>query len=300
MGYYKNLQIELLNRRTAGLLKPEDKPKILWKELKTLTSGLAPGTHYVRCPYCGWDKERSNDTLEVRCTLTEASYHCHYCGTEGSSEGYEVDEQEEEDARAEKRRRALQIWDECEPIERDGLAVVYLRARGLELPPNPDAVLRWHWRCPFNKDRLPCMVAPLRHVLTDQITGIHRTHIVSARGGEAERRALGDMIGSAVKLWPLGESDSLAVGEGIETVLAAIKLGSASPPAWAMTVANNLARLPVIPQVKRLTILADNDPSGTGERVARELRRKWAGRDVVIRMPRQSGSDFNDLLRRPT
>ena len=43
---------------------------ILWKELKALTSGLAPGTHYVRCPYCGWDKERSNDTLEFRFTLT--------------------------------------------------------------------------------------------------------------------------------------------------------------------------------------------------------------------------------------
>jgi hypothetical protein len=274
MGYWKKLQIELLNRRIATNGKASSERTISWKELKALTSGLSPGTHYVRCPYCGWDKEQSNDTLEVRCTLTEASYHCHYCGTEGSSEGYEVDEQEEQDQREQKRRRALQIWEECEPIKSNGLAVVYLRARGLELPPNPDAVLRWHWRCPFNKDRLPCIVALLRDASTDRPTGIHRTHIVSASGGEADRMALGGLIGSAVKLWPLN-SESLAVGEGIETTLAAIKLGSASPPAWAMTVANNLARLPVIPQVRRLTILADNDESRTGERMARELRRRW-------------------------
>jgi len=288
------------DRRAAGLTDTASERSISWRELKALTGGLQPGTHYVRCPCCGWDKERSNDSLEVRCTLTEASYRCHYCGTKGSSEGYEVDEQEEEDARAEKRRRALQIWDECEPIKSDGLAVVYLRARGLELPPDPDAVLRWHWRCPFGPgQRLPCMVAPFRHVLTDQITGIHRTHIVSARGGEADRMALGDLIGSAVKLWPLGDGESLAVGEGVENVLSAIELGEAEPPAWAMTVANNLARLPVIPQVRRLTIVADNDPSRTGEQAARELRRRWAGRDVVIKMPTEHG-DFNDLLRRRT
>jgi hypothetical protein len=65
-----------------------------------------------------------------------------------------------------------------------------------------------------------------------------------------------------------------------------------------MTVANNLSRLPAVSSVRRLTVLADNDLSRTGEKAARELRRKWGGKEVVIKMPTQSGSDFNDLLRR--
>jgi hypothetical protein len=206
MNYYKNLQIDRLNRRDAGLFtKTDGERTISWKELGALIGGPAPGTHYARCPYCGWDKERSNDALEIRCTLTSASYHCHYCGVKGSSEGWEVDEQEEADARAEKRRSALQIWNECEPIKSDGLAVVYLRARGLELPPDPDAVLRWHWRCPLGPgQRLPCMVAPLRHMLTDQITGVHRTHIVSATlvhdvQGEGGTWTPGALMGPALR-----------------------------------------------------------------------------------------------------
>jgi hypothetical protein len=95
-----------------------------------------------------------------------------------------------------------------------------------------------------------------------------------------------------------GNSEELAVGEGIETVLAAVQLGHASPPAWATSVANNLTRLPVIPQVKRLTIVADNDPSKTGEQAATKLYHTYnrAGRDAVIKRTR-TVKDFNDLLR---
>ena len=109
------------------------------------------------------------------------------------------------------------------------------------------------------------MLALFRNALTDEPTGIHRTYITSATGGEAERMALGRMAGSAIKLWALTNNHNhLAIGEGIETVLAAVKLGAAEPPAWAATVANNLSRLPVIPGVRQLTILADCDESGTG------------------------------------
>jgi hypothetical protein len=170
----------------------------------------------------------------------------------------------------------------------------------LELPPNPDAVLRWHSQCPFGRDKLPCMVALFRDALTDQPTGIHRTYVYS--GSKAERMALGGIARSAIKLWPLDASGTLSVGEGIESVLAAVQLGHAEPPAWATTVANNLSVLPVIPNVRRLTVLADNDrdKTATGEIAARELRRAWvaAKREVIIKMPGEDGLDFNDLLRR--
>jgi hypothetical protein len=286
-----------------------DEHAVSWNEIELLT-GWRSGTHDVRCPYCGWDKERSNDTFRINRTLARADWFCHYCGVRGATvnpEGVPTHLEEAERRltaeqrkrkRAETRALALKLWDESEPITSDCLAGVYLKARRVELPPDPDAVLRFHWRCPFGKgQRLPCMIGLLRSVSTDEPTGIHRTHIYSARHGEAERMALGELSGSAVKLWSLGGSDALAVGEGIETTLSAVQLGEAKPPAWAMTVANNLARLPVIGQVKRLTILADNDPSGTGERKAREARRKWmsVGVDVVVRMTVELG-DFNDLL----
>jgi hypothetical protein len=142
------------------------------------------------------------------------------------------------------------------------------------------------------------MLALFRDAITDQPTGVHRTWIIKAAEGKADRMAMGRISGSAIKLWPLGTSSTLAVGEGIETVLAAVKLGVADPPAWATTVANNMSRLPLISGVSKLTILADNDASHTGEGAARELRREWviAGREAVVRMPTEVGRDFNDLL----
>ena len=105
------------------------------------------------------------------------------------------------------------------------------------------------------------------------------------------------MVG-VIKLWPLGNSETLAMGEGIENVISAVQLGIAEPPAWATGVALNLGRVPVIDGVKRLTILADNDVTKTGERFAKQLRRAWRaqGKEVVARMPREVGSDFNKIL----
>jgi predicted RNA-binding Zn-ribbon protein involved in translation (DUF1610 family) len=239
------------------------------------------------CPHCGK-------------SMISRSGHCFYCGKSSKSgknnrADANIDRLLEEARQARNKEHALKLWDETVSIigtagER------YLAARKLELPPNADAVLRWHPSCKFGRDRMPCMVALFRDTVTDEPTAVHRTYIYST--SQAERMALGPIAGAAIKLWPLDGSETLAVGEGIETVLAAVKLGHASPPAWATSVANNLSKLPTIDGVRRLIILADNDASRTGEINARELRRKWKGKDVVIRMPVEIGSDFNDLLRR--
>jgi hypothetical protein len=282
----------------------DDRHEVSWGEIEALTNSKS-GTHYTRCPNCGWDKDQSNNSFKIQCTASGAKWDCIYCGISGTTGNPDGESDQivllPRQIDAEKRLRlALRLWDESQPIKTDCLAGVYLRARGLELPPDPDEVLRFHERCRFGEHgKVPCMVALLRNVKTNEPTGIHRTYIYSARDGKAERMALGELGGkSAVKLWPVGDGDALAVGEGIETVLAAVQLGEARPPAWAATVALNLSRLPAINGVKRLTILADNDAvSGTGERAGRELRRRWitAGRDVALRMPVKV-KDFNDLL----
>ena len=49
--------------------------------------------------------------------------------------------------------------------------------------------------------------------------------------------------------------------------------------------------------VKRLTIVCDNDPHGTGQEHAMALRRKWRdhGKEVLGKKPTKE-KDFNDVL----
>jgi hypothetical protein len=218
----------------------------------------------------------------------------------GFSEELVAVRQLQAEKRADTRAHALRLWDESEPIRTNSTAAVYLKARRVELPPNADAVMRWHSRCPFGKKgKVGCIVSLFRDAVTDKATGIHRTYVYSATSGKAERMALGTIARSAIKLWPLNGSEVLAVGEGIETVLAAVKLGEARPPAWAVTVANNFTKLPVVSGVNQLTILADNDANGISQEAATKLYHIYnrAGRDALIKHPRAVDTDFNDLLR---
>jgi hypothetical protein len=283
-----------------------DDRDLTWDEVDQLTGGM-PGTYHTPCPYCAPEKGLST-RFKIERTLARASWFCFYCSAKGSVENkdgevYDDDQiiaaQEfQAEKRADTKAYALGLWDEAEPIRPDSTPAVYVRARGLELPPNPDAVMRWHPRCPFGKYRQPCIVSLFRNAVTDEPTGIHRTYLYSALHGKAERMALGTIAGSAIKLWPLDGGAELSVGEGIETVLAAVRLGEARPPAWAVTVASNLTRLPLIRGVRHLTILADNDANNVSQEAASKLYHTYNRdrRDVVIKHPRTADTDFNDLL----
>jgi putative DNA primase/helicase len=70
-------------------------------------------------------------------------------------------------------------------------------------------------------------------------------------------------------------------------------------PAWAVIDANGLKKFPVLHGIKQLTLLIDNDASGTGQNAAAECREQWfdAGRRVRRVMPPTVGQDLNDVLR---
>ena len=299
-----------LEGRPPPSIRIDDGRDITWEDIDELTGGRIV-TLSCACPYC-----KASNTFQVkRITLGFAQWHCFYCTKSGEVEsGVVIARADEQAARREAKQRekkqreankadAIRLWNEAGPIA-GTLGATYLKARRLTLlPESIDDVLRWHPRCRFDRNGpTGCIVALFRDVLTDEPTGIHRTKIISALGGIANRRALGPMAGSAIKLWPLAGGDHLALGEGIETVLAAVALGEAVPPAWAATVADNMSRIPVIPGIKQLTILADNDDDKekTSEKAARALRRAWLvySRKVDIKMPTAAGCDFNDLLRR--
>jgi putative DNA primase/helicase len=123
-----------------------------------------------------------------------------------------------------------------------------------------------------------------------------RLRSVTARS----RRSSAACWAGVVKLWPADET--LVVGEGLETVLAAATRipyrGEALVPAWAALSTAGLRALPIIPGVKRLIILSDNDENQEGQMAAAAAAARWqaAGLDVVTLTPPIPGTDFNDLV----
>jgi len=72
-------------------------------------------------------------------------------------------------------------------------------------------------------------------------------------------------------------------------------------PVWSAIDAGNLAGLPVVAGVERLTVFSDTDASGTGQIAARMLAARWhaAGREVFIAQPPAGPSgkrDWNDQV----
>jgi putative DNA primase/helicase len=103
---------------------------------------------------------------------------------------------------------------------------------------------------------------------------------------------LGIVFRSAVKLDPAGET--LAIGEGVETALAARELGIT--PCWALGSVGAIAKFPILAGVQTLVILGE---AGKASRDAVEIcKTRWtgAGRAVRIVMPDEPHSDLNDEL----
>ena len=192
-------------------------------------------------------------------------------------------------------QRARAVWDEAiDP--RGTLAERYLRSRALALGDDvARKVLRYHPRCPWRDEntgatvRVPALVAVFRSVDDDAVMAIQRVAL-TAEGAKIARRMLGIVHRAAVKLDQAG--DTLHVGEGIETMMAARQLGLA--PAWALGSAGMVARFPVT-STGHLRICGERDEASA--RAIELCGRRWhaAGRRVQLVMP-STGSDLNDQL----
>ncbi|MCJ2030915.1 toprim domain-containing protein [Methylobacterium sp. J-043] len=195
-----------------------------------------------------------------------------------------------------RRRRAERLWSAAgDP--RGTLVAAYLASRGLPLPDEvAGAAIRFHAVCPFGDERLPVMVAALRCIRTDRIHAVHRTAL-TAVGAKVGRKMLGPAAGCAVKLDADAEvGRGLAIGEGIETCLAARMLGFR--PTWALGSVGAIRVFPVLPGIESLTILCETGDGGASEEAARECGARWhaAGREVILARPR-IGGDMNDAIR---
>jgi phage/plasmid primase-like uncharacterized protein len=141
------------------------------------------------------------------------------------------------------------------------------------------------------------MVSAIVDVVGKMI-GVHRTFLRPDGSGKADvepaKAMLGRASGGAVRLAPPAET--LLIGEGIETCLAAMQ--ATEQPAWAALSAGGIEALCLPAGVRQVIILADNDANGRGQRAARAAADRWLaeGRRVRLAMPPQLGTDFNDVL----
>src|SRR5262249_10461542 len=113
------------------------------------------------------------------------------------------------------------------------------------------------------------------------ITALAAAHIhrvgLTPNAEKIKRLTLGRWAGPrAIKLWPL--THKLSIGEAVETVLAAIRCGAITPPAWAMGPKADIANFPVLPGIKVITVLVDRgDPAPLDDAEACAARYVAAG-----------------------
>jgi hypothetical protein len=194
-------------------------------------------------------------------------------------------------------KRAVEIWDAAgDP--RGTLAEKYLQARRLELDEElAGNVLRFHARCPWRNegtgrtDFIPALIAAFRSIDDDTITAIHRIAL-NSDCTKLGRRMLGVVHRAAVKL-DHEINTEIAIGEGVETCMAARQLGIR--PCWALGSTGNILGFPVIGNITQLTILGETGKAS--QDAIRFCAPRWrkAGRQVRIIMP-EIGSDLNDEL----
>ena len=195
--------------------------------------------------------------------------------------------------------RAQGVWNESgEP--RRTVTESYLQSRALDLPGHlAGEVLRFHPRCPWRNentgrtDFIPCMIAAFRSIDDGIVTAVHRIRLDQPeRWPKTDRRMLGIVQRAAVQLG--APTSKLAIGEGVETCMAAMQLG-VEPVAWALGSAGAISFFPVVDGVTELTVLGE--AGSASDRAMKICGRRWrrASRRVFVSRPKR-GSDHNDVL----
>ncbi|MBZ9738360.1 toprim domain-containing protein [Mesorhizobium sp. CO1-1-4] len=194
---------------------------------------------------------------------------------------------------------ARRLFAMAQPIS-GTLVTTYLRTRGIT-DLHGTGSLRFHPRCYYRPgehsptETWPAMIASVTD-LDGRQTGAHRTWLAPDGSGKAPietpRRAMGDLLGHAVRFGVAGEV--MAAGEGIETMLS-LRMAL---PTMPMAAALSAAHLPAIlfpDTLRRLYIARDNDPAGDDAMATLIERANAAGIEAIAVSP--TLGDFNDDLR---
>ncbi|MEO1985140.1 MAG: toprim domain-containing protein [Martelella sp.] len=181
----------------------------------------------------------------------------------------------------------------------------YFRRRGITTLHGTGS-LRFHPRCYYRPDEhsptetWPALIASVTNLDGHQ-TGAHRTWLDPNGFSEATlgkapidtpRRAMGDLLGHAVRFGLAGEV--MAAGEGIETMLSLRCVLPEMPMAAALSAAH-LAAILFPDTLRRLYIVRDDDPAGDGARDTLLERAETLGIEALSLSPMLA--DLNEDLR---
>ena len=180
------------------------------------------------------------------------------------------------------------------------LADTYLRSRGITQGGMMSA-LRFHSKC-WHRDEGQTKPVPrpaLIAAVTDgagTLQGVHRTWLAPDGQDKAAvdtpRRAMGHLLGNAVRIAPADQS--LVLGEGLETMLS-VREAAPSLPVWAALSSGHLGAVLLPDGLQRLYIAIDRDPAG--QRAAERLTARATEAGISVRELEPLLGDFNDDLR---
>jgi putative DNA primase/helicase len=150
---------------------------------------------------------------------------------------------------------------------------------------------------PLHRQLLGCIVGVMTDVRTAEVTGaISRTYLDAEGRKFCKAKTLGSPAG-IVRLSEIADAlGGLHLAEGLESGLTAMAHGFR--PIWVTGGKSLLRTFPLLAGVQFLTVFADHDENGDGEKAAREVEKRWlqAGREARIRVWDGIG-DINEALR---
>ncbi len=195
--------------------------------------------------------------------------------------------------------RARKTWFSAIPI--DGtLAESYLRERELRRPFPP--TLKFHPSLDYFERAaagaqvsLPALVAGVATWPSHRVEAVQVTYLDPRGTGKAQvstpRKSFGRCCGGAVRL--AAAADRLFIGEGVETVLAAMQ--ATGSPGWATLGTSGLRSLILPDAVRDVVIAADGDSPGI--EAAEAAAERWIAEGRTVRIARPpDGHDFADVL----
>jgi hypothetical protein len=213
--------------------------------------------------------------------------------------------EEDEAAIARRIEDGRKIWGDSDD-PRDTLVTTYLHDhRFLELPDTiANTVIRFdpHHTKLFYPETHPVMVARMRNVRTLETIGVHVTRLRSKDASKIKPPKMKGPTGSGAVMFgqPVNHDGVLTIAEGVETALTAllhpdaIAKGFLSGAVWALGNAGSIGRVPILPGITVLQILAENDSNGTNEREIKNCLKRWesSGAEVTQFTPDPPHNDF--------
>jgi hypothetical protein len=158
--------------------------------------------------------------------------------------------------------------------------------------------LRFHPRLPWWNESagrlgfVPALIAAFRSLDDNEITAVHRIAL-KPDGHKLGKKMLGVVHRAAVKL-DADVGDELAIGEGVETCIAARMFGVV--PTWALGSAGGVKHFPLLPNVQTLWLIGENDRANAEASECCGQRWRAAGRRVRVIPPPHDCKDLNDAL----